>query len=138
MNTPLEGACLCGELSYRVVVPPIDAGYCHCRLCQRSSGAPVLAWFTVPVNSFSYIKGRPSIFRSSASNQREFCNACGTQVAFRRSENPTTVDITIASLAEPMLVQPEYHIWRSSRIAWFETSDRLPRHEDAGPEGDKT
>ena len=40
---PHTGACLCGSLRYAITAPPIDAGYCHCRLCQRSAGAPVLA-----------------------------------------------------------------------------------------------
>ena len=27
---------------------PFDAGYCHCAMCRRSSGAPVMAFATVP------------------------------------------------------------------------------------------
>jgi hypothetical protein len=130
----LEGGCLCGAVRYRAIGPHVDAGYCHCRICQRSSGAPVLAWLTVRAESFAYLESRPSVFRSSPRGQREFCRACGTQIAFRRSAQSATVDVTIASLDDPALVQPEYHIWRGSRIPWFETADHLPRHEDAGPD----
>jgi hypothetical protein len=42
--------------------------------------------------------------------------------------------VTIASLDDPSQVAPEYHIWRGSRIDWFDTTDRLPRHEDGGPD----
>jgi hypothetical protein len=76
----------------------------------------------------------PSVFRSSAQSQREFCGGCGTQLVFRRSEGPVTADVTIASLDDPSLVRPEYHIWRESRIRWFETADSLPRHDDSGPD----
>lgn len=134
MKRSLEGGCLCGDIRYNVNGTIIDAGYCHCRLCQRASGAPVVAWFTIPVDSFTYVQGTPSIFHSSSHNQREFCGACGTQLLFRKSEGPVTVDITIASLDDPSLTQPEYHIWRESRIPWFETGDSLPRHDDSGPD----
>ncbi|MCC6208517.1 MAG: GFA family protein [Gammaproteobacteria bacterium] len=129
-----EGGCLCGGIRYRIEGVGIDAGYCHCRLCQRSAGAPVLAWMTVPVAAFSYIAGAPSIYRSSPHSQREFCARCGTQLAFRRLQNARTVDVTLASLDNPAGVIPEYHIWCASRIPWFDTRDALPRHQDAGPD----
>lgn len=134
MKRSLEGSCLCGEIRYKVNGTLIDAGYCHCSICRRASGAPVVAWLTVPLDSFSYLQGRPSVFHSSAHSQREFCGRCGTQLVFRRTEAPVTVDVTIASLDDPSLIKPEYHIWRESRITWFETSDTLPRHDDSGPD----
>ena len=94
----------------------------------------MLAWLTVPVGGFAYTKGRPAEFRSSAHGQREFCGVCGTQLVFRNSTTPMTVDVTVASLDDPAAVAPEYHIWRASRIPWFETTDALPRHDDAGPD----
>lgn len=134
MSQGLDGGCLCGAIQYRISVAPIDAGYCHCRICQQSSGAPVLAWLTVATPGFSYTKGQPTIFHSSSHSQREFCGACGTQIAFRRTVSPRTVDVTLASLRDPEQVVPQYHIWRQSRIGWFETADSLPRHAEAGPD----
>ncbi len=130
----LDGGCLCGALQYRVSAAPIDAGYCHCRLCQRASGAPVLAWLTVAASAFAYTQGQPAVFQSSVHSQREFCGACGTQLAFRRRVAAKTVDVTLASLREPARIAPQYHIWRQSRLPWFDSDDDLPRHADAGPD----
>ncbi len=134
MTATLKGGCLCGAVRYQIAEPLVDAGYCHCRLCQRSSGAPVLAWLTVLVDSFAYLQGDPAIYQSSLQSQREFCRNCGTQLIFRQSHHPRTLDVTLASLDDPSLVQPEYHIWHQSRIDWFEISDVLPRYRDAGPD----
>ena len=130
----LEGGCLCGNLRYKPQASPIDAGYCHCRLCQRSSGAPVLAWATFPVESLAYEAGSPSVYRSSPHGQREFCGKCGTQIAYREIDCATTVDLNLATLDHPEALQPQYHIWTQSRISWFDTADALPRYEDAGPD----
>jgi hypothetical protein len=130
---PLVGGCLCGHLRYEAS-DPIDAGYCHCRLCQRASGAPVLAWASLPTTSFSYSQGRPATYSSSASGRRDFCATCGTQIAFRDEATPNLIDVNIASLDEPALIPPQYHIWLESRIPWFETDDDLPRYADNGPD----
>jgi hypothetical protein len=123
----LDGGCLCGAIRYRLSAEQIDAGYCHCRLCQRSSGAPVMAWATFAATDFSYTRGVPTIYRSSPQWLREFCSCCGTQLVFRRP-GETTVDVAMASLDDTAAIAPEYHIWTTSRIAWFETRDELPRH----------
>lgn len=127
------GGCLCGDLRYRAS-ELIDAGYCHCRLCQRSSGSPVLAWVGFPASRFSYTKGEATIFASSDTGRRDFCARCGTQIAFRSSEVPDRIDVNIASLDDPAGVEPEYHIWVESQISWFEIDDDLPRFPDDGPD----
>jgi hypothetical protein len=134
MDDVLQGSCLCEAITYRIDRSRIDAGYCHCRLCRRASGAPVVAWLTVPVDGFAYVAGAPVTYHSTAHGRREFCGACGTPLVFRGAAASDTIDVTIASLANPAAVAPEYHIWRESRIAWFETADALPRHDDAGPD----
>ncbi len=128
------GGCLCGALRYQVNDKPIDSGYCHCRICQRSAGAPVLAWATFSVQAFIYTQGIPSVYRSTPQYQREFCGSCGTQIAFRQIEGATTVDVTIASLDDPALLPPAYHIWTLSQIPWFDPLDELPRYKDSGPD----
>lgn len=129
----LDGGCLCGAVRYRIDGNLIDSGYCHCRMCQRASSAPVVAWMTVKAASFRYVTGEVRAHRSSAKAKREFCAACGAQLVFR-ADGKDNIDITSASLDTPQAVPPQYHIWRKSRIAWFETTDSLPRHDDNGPD----
>ncbi|OZG70819.1 hypothetical protein BTA51_23545 [Hahella sp. CCB-MM4] len=132
----VNGGCLCGAVRYRIEGELVDAGYCHCRLCQCSSGAPVLAWLTVQQEALTIVQGKPKAYKSSAHYQRKFCSQCGTQLIFRKTTRPRTVDITIASLDKPAAVVPEYHIWTDSRIPWFDTNDTLCRYADAGPDVD--
>ena len=130
----MDGSCLCGAIAYRITRPRIDAGYCHCRLCQRANGAAVVAWLTVPADGFAYTAGRPVTYQSSPHGRREHCGVCGTPLVYRSTKAPDRIDVTIASLADPAAIAPEYHIWRQSRLPWFETTDVLPRHDDAGPD----
>jgi hypothetical protein len=47
MDDVRTGGCLCGAIRYHIAAPPVEALYCHCRICQRAHGAPVVAWLTV-------------------------------------------------------------------------------------------
>ena len=128
-----EGGCLCGGVRFRVEVRPTDAGYCHCTLCQRSTGAPVLAWASFPVGEFSYTKGSATRYDSSSWGHREFCNQCGTQIAFRENEAAKTIEVNVGCMDDPSAFPPEYHIFANDQISWFDTADDLPRHAASKP-----
>lgn len=132
-----EGGCLCGQLRFRVAARAIDTGYCHCRMCQRNSGAPVVAWTTFPKDSFSWTAGSPSTYVSSPTVRREFCGKCGSYLIFRREDSPE-ISINTASLDDPASFRPAMHIFAESRIPWFRTDDNLPTYEGYGPVGPPT
>ena len=128
-----DGGCLCGRVRFRVSGEPLDAGYCHCRMCQRNSGAPVVAWATFDSGGFSWIAGRPQAYASSARAQRQFCADCGSYLVFRSADFPQEVSVNTASFDDPNAFPPRLHIFTASRISWFRTADSLPGYEAYGP-----
>jgi hypothetical protein len=128
VKLPIEGGCLCGAVRYRIDAAPRNSDFCHCRMCRRAAGAPVVARLTVPNADFAWTRGNPAVYRSSAETERLFCPACGTQLALR--DEPDHLDVTLVSLDDPEAVRPSYHIWTASRIAWFDTADDLPRYPE--------
>jgi hypothetical protein len=38
------GGCQCGAVRYQLLTPPEHACICHCRMCQRASGQPFMAF----------------------------------------------------------------------------------------------
>ena len=133
MFQPLEGGCLCGQFRYRVTAAPLDGSYCHCRMCQRSSGAPLQASAEFPIAAFEVLHGRLKAYRSSPWAIRRFCPDCGSQISFEPAEKAAYVSINVATLDRPETLPPRMHIWHEHRIPWFETVDNLPRYEREGP-----
>ena len=126
------GGCMCGTIRYEVDGTVTQSGYCHCRTCQKQSGAPVVAWFAIAPGGFRYISGTPNTFRASTHARREFCGDCGSYLVFREDDPAATLGINTATLDDPNLVPPAIHIWHASRIGWFETHDTLPRFDERG------
>lgn len=122
-----DGGCLCGEIRFTSTADALDAGYCHCELCRRSTGATVLAWVSYPAEAFTYLSGTPVRYASSGHGHREFCGRCGTQIAYRDTLRTETVEVNVGSLDDCGWVEPSCHIWCRSRIGWFDTVDSLPR-----------
>ena len=127
MQAAPTGGCLCGAVRYRLIEAPREALYCHCRMCQRAHGAPVVAWLSVPIAAFAVTKGEPAAYRSSAEAFRHFCANCGTPSTWRAADDPSDVDVSIASLDDPAGVVPQLHLWTESRLPWLELADPLPR-----------
>lgn len=127
----VEGGCLCGGVRYRLEGPPLEADYCHCRMCQRGAGAPVVAWGTWSAGSFAWTRGEPATFASSPQGERSFCPTCGTSLTFVDPGEPGRLDVALATLDDPAAFPPQRHIWTASRLPWLEIADDLPRR--AGP-----
>ena len=136
MELPLHGGCACGRVRYRLTSAPFDTGWCHCRNCRLVSGAPALAFSTVPAADFELVEGAGLVGEISlvAFGRRRFCTRCGTPLTIQVDYQPETIDFTVASLDDPDPVAPGFHIFRSSKVAWFETADDLPRHDRFRPD----
>lgn len=146
---PPLGGCLCGAVRYRLARLPTDVGHCHCRICQRSTGAPLVTWATVPRGDLELLAGEPAWHRSSSAARRGFCRSCGSQLFFAFDADAETsrpdlpeaaigeIDVTVASLDEPDRCRPTRNIWVGSRRAFLHGFDeRLPDWEDEGPRPD--
>jgi hypothetical protein len=136
MAETLTGGCACGALRYELTSEPFDAGWCHCRTCQLVSGAPAMAFASVPPRDLAFTQGEGRLrrFRSSEFGSRQYCGDCGTSLTIQVDFQPETIDFAIATLDDPDRIAPAFHIFRASKIGWFETADALPRHARFRPD----
>jgi hypothetical protein len=113
---------------------PYDTGWCHCRLCQRNSGAPAIVFTTVGVEAFSLTRGALATWRSSDFGERGICPTCGSLLTIRVDFQPETIDIAAATLDQPEAVAPGFHIFCATAIPWALFEDGLPRHAQFRPD----
>ena len=60
------GGCLCGAVRYESGGEPQFSLQCHCRDCQRQSGAPHVAAVRVPAAEFRIMRGTPKRYVAKA------------------------------------------------------------------------
>ncbi len=123
----MQGGCLCGAVRYSVSGRPFAAEYCHCRMCQKSAGAVVVNWMDFNKEQLTWTAGKPSEYESSDCARRGFCTVCGSTLSFRDTRHPDYFSLTIASLDDPNLVKPTYHIYVESQVKWLNIDDDCKR-----------
>lgn len=130
------GGCMCGKVRFRLASEPFDAGWCHCRTCQLSSGSPAMVFASVPDGDYAFLAGENSVRRvkSSSFGHRAFCGECGTPLYMKVDHQPETVDFSVATLDEPGRVRPGFHIFWASRVGWFDPGDELPKFDRFRPD----
>ncbi len=132
----LGGGCMCGAVRYELASDPFDCGWCHCRTCQLTSGSPAMPFASVPVRDLEWTRGADKVrsVASSSFGHRSFCGTCGTPFLMKVDHQPQTLDFSVATLDQPDAVAPGFHIFWSSKVAWFEPKDELPRHAKFRPD----
>jgi hypothetical protein len=121
----LKGGCQCGAVRYRLDAAP-GGNICHCRMCQKASGGPFMAFGGVPAETFVVTRGVLAIFQSSDIAERGFCAACGTPLTYRVLGGQS-VGVTLGSLDDPSAVAPEEQFGAESRVSWLAVALGAPK-----------
>jgi hypothetical protein len=129
----LKGGCFCGQVRYEAGGEPFHATVCHCAMCRRVAGAPMVAWFSVPRIEYRIVAGTPARFASSERAERTFCPRCGTPLTFEAHRYPDEIDITTASLDDPEAIPPADQTQTTARLPWVEHIPELPGYPEFRP-----
>jgi len=128
------GGCLCGAVRYEAFGNRRNSLLCHCRMCQRASGAPFLALFFVESDKLKVTQGELRVYRFSARADRLLCADCGSPLFLQRHNQSHTRGIFVGSLDDPNSFRPELHVCVSSSMSWLDINDDAPRYPEK-PEG---
>ncbi len=73
----VTGQCLCGGVRFSGTLKSRDVVVCHCGMCRRWTGGPLMF---VDIDGVPSFEGRDLIrvYRSSEKGERGFCTRCGS------------------------------------------------------------
>jgi hypothetical protein len=138
-NFPAEGGCDCRAVRYRMTSAPMFVHCCHCRWCQRETGASFALNAMIETDWVQLLSGKPEAVdtpSNSGKGQKIMrCPTCrialwshysgaGAKVAFVR----------VGTLDNPDLLPPDIHIFTASKQPWVV----IPPGAKAVPEYYKT
>src|SRR5271165_1234265 len=126
----LTGGCQCGAARYRLGAKLTGASVCHCRMCQKASGGPFMAFAGVRLAELVWTRGGPKVFASSNVAERGFCAECGTPLTYRILGRDR-ISLTIGSLDDPSAVAPAMQYGVESKLPWLHAIGALPQRDIA-------
>jgi hypothetical protein len=137
---PLEGGCDCRQVRYRIATRPLFVHCCHCRWCQRESGASFALNAMIEADRLTLLAGAPElVLTPSASGKGQEIARCphcrlalwshyagaGRLVAFVR----------VGTLDDPDRLPPDIHIFTASKQPWVVLppgTPAVPEYYDRG------
>lgn len=121
----VAGGCQCGAVRYRSEAVMDNAHLCHCRMCQKAVGNVFAALVAAPKEVFSWTRGNPARWQSSANVVRGFCRTCGTPLCYDDLTSDC-IGITIGSLDDPSAFPPVTHDGVEGRMPWLAALNDVP------------
>lgn len=125
----LTGRCLCGAISYEIDGDPVVVAHCHCRDCQRLSGAGHTTGAMFP-DAGIRLRGEPASYSltSEAGNtvERLFCGRCGSPLFGRNTGMPGFMTVSLGTLDPSDGLTPQAAIFARSRRSWDVMDPTLP------------
>ncbi len=128
---PLEGGCDCRLVRYRMVKPPLLVHCCHCRWCQRESGASFALNALIEAEYVAHLGAEPEIIDTPSASGRgqkiARCPKCKVVVwSNYASAGPVIRFVRVGTLDAPDYLPPDVHIFTSSKQSWVQLSEGIP------------
>lgn len=128
---PLDGGCTCAAVRYRMVKQPLIVHCCHCRWCQRESGASFALNAMIEADYVVHLGAEPEIVATpSYSGKGQHIARCPKcRVALWSNyagAGPLIRFVRVGTLDTPDCLPPDIHIFTSSKQPWVQLPAGTP------------
>jgi hypothetical protein len=124
-----DGGCTCRAVRYRMLSRPMIVHCCHCRYCQRETGASFALNALIEADRVDLLAAEPEcVDTPSASGKGQVifrCPSCRVAVWSNYAGAGAAVRfIRVGTLDEPDGMPPEIHIFTASKQPWVVLPER--------------
>jgi hypothetical protein len=128
---PAEGGCDCRAVRYRMETAPLFVNCCHCRWCQRESGASFALNAMIESSRVTNLGVEPEIVDtpsdSGAGQKIARCPRCRVAVwSHYAGAGPVVKFVRVGTLDDPDLLPPDIHIFTASKQPWVVLPTGMP------------
>jgi hypothetical protein len=119
----MEGRCTCGSVRYRITSKPLFVHCCHCRWCQRETGASFALNAMIEADRVVVSAGTPELVQTPTNSGKgqkiARCPTCRIALWSNYAGAGDAIRfIRVGTLAEPDHLPPDIHIFTMSKQPW--------------------
>ena len=129
--------CCCGSLRVDTTGEPANVVACHCRECQRRTGAPFGVGVYFPKERVRTEGPSKEYVRDGQEGRKlrfHFCPDCGTTVYWFYDRGPDRIGIALGAFADPSFPRPTRSVWEEAQHSWVAFEHELG-HFPSNPPG---
>ena len=125
---PVEGGCQCGAVRYRLKAAPLTVFNCHCKGCQRFTGAAWSMGMIVRDEDFEVLCGQTVRYDRKADSGNviamDFCAHCHGWL-WNVPVVPGIKMVRVGTLDNMDWAEPVGNQWTDSKAAWVKIDPEL-------------
>jgi hypothetical protein len=126
-----DGKCTCGAVRYRLTSRPLFVHCCHCRWCQRETGAAFALNALIEADRVLLLQGEPEVVDTPSNSGRgqkiSRCPVCRVAVWSNYAGAGDAVRfVRVGTLEEPDRLPPDIHIFTASKQPWVVLPPGIP------------
>jgi len=131
LEHPLTGRCTCGAVRYRMTSRPLFVHCCHCRWCQRETGASFALNAMIEADRVVLLAGSHElVLTPTASGKGQKiarCPSCRVALWSNYAGAGDAVRfVRVGTLDQPDRLPPDIHIFTSSKQPWVVLPPGVP------------
>ncbi|HSE88436.1 MAG TPA: GFA family protein [Candidatus Binatia bacterium] len=122
-STFFDGGCTCRFVRYRMTTRPLFVHCCHCRWCQRETGASFALNALIEADRVQLLQGEVEVINTPSNSGKgqkiSRCPRCRIAVWSNYAGAGDAVRfIRVGTLDEPDRLPPDIHIYTGSKQPW--------------------
>jgi hypothetical protein len=130
-STFFDGGCTCRFVRYRMTTKPLFVHCCHCRWCQRETGASFALNALIEADRVQLLQGEVEIINTPSNSGKgqkiSRCPKCHIAVWSNYAGPGDAIRfIRVGSLDEPDRLPPDIHIFTASKQPWVVLLPGIP------------
>lgn len=131
IQVQMEGRCTCGTVRYSMTTAPLFVHCCHCRWCQRETGASYALNAMIEADRVVLLDGEPEIVATPSESGRgqkiARCPRCRIALWSNYAGAGDTIRfVRVGTLEAPDRLPPDIHIFTASKQPWVVLGSAIP------------
>jgi hypothetical protein len=128
-TVPFEGGCTCRFVRYRMTSAPLIVHCCHCRWCQRETGASFALNAMIEAGRVELLSGDVDVVLTPSASGRgqkiARCPTCRVAVWSVYSSDAFRF-VRVGTLDDSDRLPPDVHIFTASKQPWVVLPPQIP------------
>jgi hypothetical protein len=130
-----DGGCTCTAVRYRMKTRPLFVHCCHCRWCQRETGASFALNAMIEADRVELLRGEPEVVNTPSNSGKgqkiTRCQKCRIALWSNYAGAGDAVRfVRVGTLDQPDLLPPDIHIFTAYKQPWVVLPPNIPAVEE--------
>ncbi len=126
-----DGGCTCRFVRYRMTTKPLFVHCCHCRWCQRETGASFALNAMIEAERVQLLQGEVEVVNTPSNSGKgqkiSRCPKCQIAVWSNYAGGGDAVRfVRVGTLDDPGRFPPDIHIFTASKQPWVVLPPNIP------------